>query len=278
MTQTAVTEDTIAAPMPQSSNPAKLSQAVGSLAWARRTGGKLSSAERLRMTLQGISAQLKRVPRQLRRKLGLPRASAPLELDALAAPDSPVAKAAEQALADSSPTPLVHHCYRSYAWGRVLATGRGITLDTELFYVAALLHDLGLGNIEQAPGSCCFALDGAEAALRVLDAAGWDPARSATVAEAISLHLNVRVPLRHHGAEAHFLNAATALDVIGLGLGSIPAEHQRQVLQVHPRDGWNDTIQDLLRQQVRSRPGSRIHFLAKTFGFLHRAAQVRFAS
>lgn len=255
----------------------RTSRALGTLAWARRTGGRLSTADRLELIGQGIAIQLERIPGKLRRALGLPRASAPLDLDPLIAPDSSVARAAEEAVAAVSPEPLVHHCYRSYAWGRLLAAGRGHRLDPELFYVAALLHDLGLAEIEPAADSCCFAYDGAEAALRVLDEVGYDPGRSALVADAISLHLNVRVSLRRHGAEAHYLNAATALDVIGLGLKRIPPEPRRRILEAHPRDGWNESIRQLLGDEVRKRPGCRIHFLAQSFGFVPRAAKLQLA-
>lgn len=250
---------------------------VGTLTWARRTGGKLSAADRRRLALEGISAQLRRMPRQLRRWLGLPRASAPFDVDPLRLPDTAMAKAAEDALRESSPEPLILHTYRTYAWGRILAAQAGHGMDDELFYVASLLHDLGLVLEEdQRPtGSCCFAYDGAEAALGVMQKAGMDAVRSERVAEAISLHLNANVPLSQ-GVEARYLNAGAALDVIGLNKSRIPADWLRRVLEAYPRDGWREEIGPLLLQEVETRPGSRIHFLFHRFQFGKRAQAVRF--
>lgn len=250
---------------------------VGTLSWARRTGGKLSAADRRRLALDGISAQLRRMPRQLRRRLGLPKASAPFDVDPLRLPDTALAKAAEEALTASSSRPLIFHTYRTYAWGRILASQAGHALDDELFYVASLLHDLGLvlDDHQRPSGSCCFAYDGAEAALGVMQRAGMDTVRSERVADAISLHLNASVPLSQ-GAEARYLNAGAALDVIGLGKSHIPEDWLQRVLEAYPRDGWLEDVGPLLRREVETRPGSRVHFLFHRFQFGQRARTVRF--
>lgn len=255
---------------------------VGTLAWAERTGGRLGPADRLRLVGQGILLQLGRIPETLLRRLGLPGASAPLDLAPLAAPDTAAARAAERALESSSPPPLVHHCYRAYAWGRILAARAGRRLDEELFYVACLLHDLALvlpedGSAGQpaGEGSHCFAVDGARQARRVALAGGLHPERAEDVAEAICLHLNVRVALRH-GPEAHYLNAGSALDVVGLGRERIPGALLRQVLAARPREGFSEDIVRRLRREASTRPEGRTHFLVDRFGFDRVAESVRF--
>src|SRR5436190_643192 len=59
----------------------------------------------------------------------------------------PVTPAAEAALSVAtrfySPA-LLNHCVRSYRWGAMYGTAHGIAFDDELFYVSALLHDIGL--------------------------------------------------------------------------------------------------------------------------------------
>src|SRR5689334_23087910 len=59
----------------------------------------------------------------------------------------PVTPAAEAALSVAtrfcSPA-LLNHCVRSYLWGAMYGTAHGIAFDDELYYVAALLHDIGL--------------------------------------------------------------------------------------------------------------------------------------
>ena len=39
---------------------------------------------------------------------------------------------------------LLNHCVRSYLWRAMYAAAHGIAFDDELFYVSALLHDIGL--------------------------------------------------------------------------------------------------------------------------------------
>src|SRR5262245_10303651 len=42
-----------------------------------------------------------------------------------------------------SPT-MLNHTIRSYLWGAMYGSAHGIAFDDELFYVSALLHDIGL--------------------------------------------------------------------------------------------------------------------------------------
>jgi hypothetical protein len=117
------------------------------------------------------------------------------------------------------------HCYRTYAIGTLM--GRGISFDPEMLFVGCMLHDVGLtDHFKQGSdqglvpgyagkGAPCFAVRGAGVAQCLAAIHGWPPARSVALAEAISLHLNVRVP-KSRGVEAHLLNAASAFDVIRL--------------------------------------------------------------
>lgn len=249
---------------------------VGTVAWARRSGGRLSTLDQLQLAGQALGVQLARLPRGFARRLGLPRRTAPLDLAPLTAPDTAIAKAAERALDATSPPSLVHHGYRSYAWGRLLAARDGRRLDEELFYITCLLHDLGLVLEDDAipAGSCCFAYDGSEAARRTMTEAGMEAARIDAMAEAICLHLNVKVGLRH-GVEAKYLNAATALDVIGLGRSHIPRPQIEAVLAVHPRGAFQVEVGDLLGRQAHTRKGSRTHFLVSRLAFDRRAAAAK---
>lgn len=251
------------------------SRQVGTLAWARRTGGRLSTADQCRLATEVVAAQLARIPKNLARRLGLPTRDAPLDLAVPQPPDTPLAREAKEMIEAVSSEPLLHHLHRVFAWGHMLAKRRGHRLDGELYYLAALLHDLGLAGAEPAAGSCCFAYDGAEGALGWLHERGMPEPRAAVVADAICLHLNVRVSLAH-GPEAHILHAAAALDVIGLGKRAIPEPLLLQVLEEHPRWGWNDEILPILAKEADQRPGCRIGFLIRHLAFGRRARKARF--
>jgi hypothetical protein len=209
---------------------------LGTLAWAQANGGALSRRERLREVASGAALLLQLAPAQLRYRLGLrnPRAFA-YDLDRLPLPDSAVARQAEELCREASSPMLVNHCLRTYAWGMILAAHDGLTPDPELFYVAAMLHDLALTDRFRgyAPMPCF----GARAALLAADwaeARGWPAAKRATLADAISLHLNVTVPAAH-GPEAKMLQAGAGFDVIGLRHAQLAPATVAAVLARYPR-------------------------------------------
>lgn len=251
---------------------------VGSMAWARRTGGRLSRIDRAELLKQGVLLQLKQASQGVKRRMGLTQAGmARLDFERLQLPDSAMARHAEDLLNECSPAHLVQHCHRTYLWGAILAQHDGLKYDAELLYVACLLHDLGLTARFNAvdASSHCFALDGALAAQ---DAARehWDEARRDRLAQAIVLHLNPTVG-REHGAEAHLVNAGAALDVAGLRKWEVARETQEQVLLRHPRENFKVGIDGLLRAGFAGRPCCRAHFLFDVlkFGELIKRASFR---
>jgi hypothetical protein len=57
---------------------------------------------------------------------------------------SPAAAAALSVATRFCSPALLNHCVRSYLWGVMYGRAYGIAFDDELYYVRALLHDLGL--------------------------------------------------------------------------------------------------------------------------------------
>lgn len=144
---------------------------------------------------------------------------------------SDIAHDARQICNAISPDWLRNHCYRTFAIGMLL--GRSRQFDSDLLFVACMLHDAGLtdtfaqgadgglGSAYVRKDAPCFAVRGAGVAESLAIAHDWPAARSHALAEAISLHLNPRVsPAR--GIEAHLLNAASALDAIRLNSHKLP--------------------------------------------------------
>lgn len=242
---------------------------VGTIAWARRTNGKLSRADRAELLRQGIALQMKLMPAKLQRRFGLlPRRLAQLELGQIRIPDSTVSRRAEEMLQELCPEHLVNHSYRSYLWGAVLAHHDNIAYDPELLYVSCLLHDTGLADQRSAvyQQSHCFALDGAMLAEDLAHDSGWSQRRSDRLADAISLHLNPVVALSH-GAEAHLLNAGAAFDVAGLRKWEVAPATVNEVLARYPRLHFKQELDALMRAQVASRPCCRMHLFYNSFKF-----------
>lgn len=240
--------------------------AIGTLEWARRTGGRMSRGDRFAMVRQGVRLQLGLLASRLGRRLG--RGAARLDLAAVRVPDSPAARESEALCHEASSPSLANHCDRAYVWGALLAQAGRIRFDEELLYVACQLHDLGLTErfFGVHPGVHCFAVEGALVAEEWATERGWAEERKGRLAEALSLHLNARVALRH-GAEAHLLHEGTSLDVTGLRAWEVGRGLRQEVVARYPRLGFKKEIDELAQAQRQARPGCRIDFLYWPLGF-----------
>jgi hypothetical protein len=146
---------------------------VGTLEWARRTGGRLSARDKAELVAQGVRRQMAELlPAGLRLR---GRARAALEVDSYRPPDTPVAREAEKLCREVSSVCIEAHCHRTHLWGVVLGRHGGIEWDEEALYVASLLHDLGLTEryAGHDPVAGCFTLDSASGAREALEPAAF---------------------------------------------------------------------------------------------------------
>lgn len=236
---------------------------VGSLRWARESNGILRPRDRVRLLGQGVLLELRVVPAEIRRALGLRSARlARFDLERLRLPDSPASHEAEELCAEVPA--VVNHSYRSYVWAAILAAHDGIDYDEEMLYVASLVHDIGFPEPQRTPDGrpCCLTVAGADAALRIASTAGWDERRGETVAEAITLHANLYVG-RRAGPEAYLLYAGARLDQTGFRYWDLPPETVNEVLKRYPRQGWKRASCEMMSKQARV---TRAHFYTNYLG------------
>jgi hypothetical protein len=231
---------------------------VGTWAWALETEGSLRRQDRVRLVLQGVSAQLARIPSQWRSQIFGEHAS----LELVDPPDSGLARTADERVRELSSPALYGHCVRTWAFATLFAQRDRIEHDPELLYLACMLHDLGLTEQHWGadPHAKCFAVEGARAAHAIVHEHGASEQRAQKVAEAISLHLNVTVPLRL-GAEAHLLSKGVSLDVVGRRLHQIPPPTTQDVDGRWPRTGMAEELVTSTASQARLRPQSRAALL-----------------
>lgn len=223
-------------------------------------GGGLNRRERARLIAQAVAAQLAEATAGLPLRSRSRGAADPYDLARLRVPDSEVARAAEQLCAEVSPTFLANHCFRTFVWGTVLGLQDRVDHDEELLYVACMLHDLGL--TVEFDRLRCFEFDGAVAAGRFAEEAGWGPERRELLIEAIRLHVNVKVPLAS-GPEAHLLHAGAGFDVIGRRRPEIASATVEEVLARHPRLDFKREFGALMRAQAEAKPGCRAHLFMR---------------
>jgi hypothetical protein len=231
---------------------------VGSWAWAQRTDGRLGRADRAELLRQGVLAQLSRLPGALRRRV-ISDAD-PLTLPS--PPDTALAREAEERVRELSKPPLYGHCLRTWAFAALFARRDRVDHDEELLYLACVLHDLGLTEAHDGRDSsaACFAVEGARAAHTLLCEHQAPEGRARTVAEAISLHLNIDVPERY-GAEAVLLSKGVTLDVVGRRLELLAGTAVSEVVARWPREGSGDLLLADTARQAKVRPHSRAALL-----------------
>ena len=237
-------------------------QQIGSFEWAQLAGGNLRRNERLRMMAQEMLLHLSSIAPRILRNKGMRRATvARIDLNSIRIPDTRDARDAFELCVENSPVFLVNHCLRTYLWGALLAAGEQLHYDEELFYVASLLHDLGLTNTYQCRGNCCcFAAQGALTAQQFAHDHHWPETRQHALSSAICLHLNVDVS-QTQGIEAHLLHVGANLDVTGARYNRIHPLTRNDVLERHPRTGFKTKMSSLMQEEATIFPTSRTGFL-----------------
>lgn len=232
--------------------------AVGSWAWAQKTDGRLGRRDRAELIRQGVLARLSNLPGPWRRTFAADGRSLTMPI----APDTALAAEAEERVRELSDPVLYGHCLRTWAFAELFAQRDRVAHDEELLYVACVLHDLGLTEAHDGrdPNAKCFAVEGARAAHTMVCSHGEPVGRADTVAEAISLHLNVDVHARY-GPVATLLSKGVMLDVVGRRLEHLPQDAVGEVGARWPRAGSGELLLSDTKRQAELRPHSRAALL-----------------
>ncbi|MEU6867953.1 HD domain-containing protein [Streptomyces sp. NPDC046876] len=167
--------------------------------------------------------------------------------------DTASGRAALEIASEYADAALLNHSVRSYAFGAAYAARHGLAYDEDLFYVSALVHDLGL----TAPfdsHTLPFEEAGGHVA-RVLTAGlGWPAERRARAEEIIVLHMRDDVTAAED-VESHLLQVGTSADVSGLRVGEFDQGFVRALLAEHPRLGFGKAFTALFEEQAARKPG-----------------------
>jgi hypothetical protein len=176
--------------------------AFGTLEWGKKNNGVLTRIERVHFLRNMAFLAAREVTDVIRAKLGLLK-PVNLELSDLAPPDTRMVEDAEELARDTHTQDLLAHGYRSYYFGAMLAAYRKLKYDREVYFTAAILHDIGLTESRIAPlKQCCFAVSGGRQARDFLLSKDHPAVKAQIVGDAISAHLNLHLPVRKYGAVA----------------------------------------------------------------------------
>jgi len=172
-----------------------------------------------------------------------------------AVPDTAAGRSALEVATEYCSPALLNHCVRSYLWAAHLGAARDMSVDAELLYVAALLHDLGL--LAQFDNHTLpFEVGGGHVAAVFAAGAGWPADRRRRVAGVIVAHMADSVD---PGAdpEGFLLERATAFDISGRAPEDFPADLRSAVLDRYPRLGLAAEFMACFEEQARRKPGSQ---------------------
>lgn len=225
---------------------------IGTIEWCRRTNGILGRGERARFMAAVALETVRALPRMAAGRGG---SSGGPDPSRLAPPDTPFAGEVVEACAGLEPM-TIEHSYRSYVFARALGEVDGLECDEEALFAATMFHDFAFPKMDEIEGKC-FTLAGAEDAERFLASSSLDRALHRDVLDAITLHVNPRVPPAQ-GALQHLAKDGIGLDVIGTRSWDLDRAGIGRAFERHPRHGFNVKAEALLRTNGRRAPGCRV--------------------
>ena len=169
-------------------------------------------------------------------------------------PQTPAASAALSVATRFYTPALLNHCIRSYLWGAEYAGAHGIAFDDELYYVSALLHDIGLTDAFDSH-RIAFEEAGGALAWVFAVAAGWPQKRAERAEEIIVLHMRPDV-VAAADPESHLLQVATSWDVVGQRPEEFSPQTRAKVIASYPRLGFGAEFTACFIDQAQRKPDS----------------------
>jgi hypothetical protein len=167
-------------------------------------------------------------------------------------PDSTIAREATELVRDVSTSLLFDHSRRVFLWGSLHGEQLLLDYDAELFYIAAMFHDLGLVEAHRSEHER-FEIDGANAARGFLERHGVGAGEVGLVWDAIALHTTPEIP-RYKQPEVRLVNWGVEYDIPGRHFDQLSAEQRDAVVAAHPRPGFKTGIIDALAAPLHSKP------------------------
>lgn len=234
----------------------------GSLDWLSETNGILDDRKQ-RMTL--ILQAYRQLPRATAHRIAAEwwRRRPPkgrIEFDWEAHPRSAVAERIEREAAGHLMSPrMLNHSLRTWAFGSGLAERDGVKIDHDLFFIVAMLHDVGLS--QPTPGRC-FTGRGADLVFE-LGEGMLTTQQLALVADAITHHITPGLTIGQAGPLAYYLQAGSALDLGGLRVVHLPVDFVRRACAEWPTDGVNIEAGARWRAEAEAVKDGRAHLLQR---------------
>jgi hypothetical protein len=175
----------------------------------------------------------------------------PKEVAGIKIPDTRLARDATDYVRGLSAPVVFNHVLRTYVFGELLGRSKKLTFNSELFYLGAVLHDLG--QTERFMGKQRFEVDGADAAAEFLKDKGVPKELIEVVWDAVALHTSRGIVERKR-PEIALVSAGAGADVVGFGMDQLPRETVAEVIAAFPRPGFKKAYQNVMAAIVARKP------------------------
>jgi hypothetical protein len=192
--------------------------------------------------------------------------------EAYQVPDSENCQKALSMVAQYSPDHLVNHCLRSYAFGIAMAHKVKQPFDKEVFFLGAIMHDLGL-TAEFDLGDT-FEVDGAKAARSFCIKHEISAEKADLVHEMVVHHNSVGIAHKLD-PEIALLHFGAGADVAGIMIKDIHKKTLSEVLSEFPRLDFKQGMIKLVSDQINRKPNSYMAPFIQ-LGFLKKIDNVAF--
>jgi hypothetical protein len=167
-------------------------------------------------------------------------------------PDSALARDVTQFVKHASSQLLFDHSRRVFLWASLQGESRGLKFDSELLYVGAMFHDIGLIEGHRSTHER-FEIDGANAARAFLAERDVPEDQIMTVWDSIALHTTPEIP-RYKQPEVWLVTLGVEYDVLGLHFDALSPEQRAEVIAAHPRTGFKAGIVEAFFDGMRDKP------------------------
>jgi hypothetical protein len=190
--------------------------------------------------------------RRPRTIIPLPAASAEYQHVAAGIPDTQMTREAAGLLREFSTPVLINHSHRVFFWANEMGRQTGQKFDVELVFICAAFHDLGLIK-KFSSADDRFEVDGANAVRQFLEHHGVPSARIQTAWDAIALHTTPGIAA-YKPLEVELIYNGVALDSLGIGYETFPADVRSRVVSQFPRTNFKQEIAQAFFQGFGYKP------------------------
>jgi HD domain len=167
-------------------------------------------------------------------------------------PDTQLTREATGLLREFSTPVLINHSHRVFFWANEMGRQTGQKFDVELVFICAAFHDLGLLK-KFSSDTDRFEVDSANAVRQFLEHHGVPNVRIQTAWDAISLHTTPGIAA-YKPLEVELLYNGVALDSLGVGYETFPAEVRTKVVGQFPRVNFKQEIAEAFFHGFEHKP------------------------